>query len=182
MSNICPHHGIWECEIPITKKHVLKGVKKMNRLPNINLRSLTSTAQHLYKGGSGYRYENISTGVYPIEESLLFEVEELGNDDVFQTIYKLYNKRCKNVKQIIRWIYSFFDNVDIVWGLWVSTKDGVQRYYVPKSDYYNGFVTLTKYQLPPEKLIISDLGDEGTWYATPVYPPFLPTEEILISL
>lgn len=145
---------------------------------NIKKSALSITAKKLETNGFGYRYEGVSTGTYLIQDSLKFEIEELGNEDVFMTLQKLYNINTNNVNEIIRLIYNYF-NQQYVYGLWVSTKSNIEKVYIHPSDYEYGDVVLLKYKLPNKRLIISDLDYEGIWYATPVHPDNIPYQEAI---
>ena len=150
-----------------------------NTFPTVDLNLLTPTAQEIQTTGIGYRYEGISSGTYPIEQSLLFEVEELCNEDAFETTKNLYGLNFKNTKEITNWVYSLFSGVKTVWGLWVSTKIGVEQNYISKPDYECGPVTILRYTLPDKRLILSDLDADGVWFALETCPDWIPSQEVL---
>lgn len=149
-----------------------------NTFPTVDLNLLTPTAKEIQKKGIGYRYEGISSGTYPIEQSLLFEVEELCNEDAFETIKNLYGLNFKNTKEISKWVYSLFKGAETVWGLWVSTQLGIEQTYINQTDYESGLVTILRYELPEKRLILSDLDSEGVWFALETHPDFLSYQEI----
>lgn len=41
---------------------------------------------------NGYRYDNTDKCKYSFEEMLKYEIEELGNSDIYKTISDLYKK------------------------------------------------------------------------------------------
>lgn len=144
---------------------------------NMNVKNLSTTAKRVQTLGVGYRYEGISTGVYRIEDCLRFEVEELGNEDVFETLNKLYNINTNDIEKVIKWVYSMFKERNI-YGLWVSTKIGVEKNYIDENEYSCGPVTLLKYKLPQKGLILSDLDDQGVWFAISEHPDKLLYQEV----
>lgn len=145
-----------------------------------NKNALSKTGKRIERTGIGFRYEGCSTGTYLLKDSLLFEVIELGNVDIFITLQNLYNINTNSINAIINWAQVVLKS-DKVYGLWVSTKAGIERNYINDYDYKCGNVEIVRYELPKNRLLLSDLGDEGILYAIPCIPNDLPQSYVKVN-
>jgi hypothetical protein len=132
------------------------------------MENYSNTLKELLETKVGYRNDHYSTGHYCIKDVLDFEIIELGNEDIPETVNKFYNTN--NIWQII---FKHFPNVEInkLWGLWLTSKQGVIEYYKGKEEGYNSYL------IPDNALAISDIDDEGVLFVIDVHPSKLLKEE-----
>ncbi len=135
----------------------------MNNLLIYNIPNplLTPSCNELITNMKGYRNDDYSTGHYKILEVISFEVNELGNEDIFQTCLNLYN-----TEDVISLIKKHFntENLDNLWGLWLTTEQGVKDHYKGIEEGY------TTYSIPDNAFILSDISDEGVLFVLDSHP------------
>lgn len=128
---------------------------------------LSGTAKRLLKNNTGYRNETISGGEFFLHDVLNYEIEELGNTDIFQTVNLLYGIKFNTHYDIAYWATNML-NSSVAYGLWLTSKQGVKQWYS-----YDGSKTMTEYKLPDRYIILSDLNSEGVLFAIPCSKIFL---------
>lgn len=107
----------------------------------------------------GYRNENISNdirGDYNLKEIINFEIDELQNTDILETLNVDSKKEAISIIE-----ENFNENIEKLFGLWLATKENTEKVY--RFDEYD---ILTKYALPEDFLVISDLGPDGILIAS----------------
>ena len=135
---------------------------------------LTLSARRMMQRMRGFRNDEIyGSGHEDFEEVIKYEILELGNTDIFDTIELLYPTTLKlpeDTYQAIDTIINFFKKVyrtNKLYVKWLATKDSVYEYYGGNP---------TCYVINPNALILSDLGKEGVLFISD--KPFLPESEI----
>lgn len=121
----------------------------------------TVTLKNLLLYRIGYRNDNLSTGHYKINDVIHHEINELGNEDIIETCKIFYG-----TDDVYAVINRHFGEKQL-WGLWLTTEDGVISNYNGDSEFYDS------YKIPDNALVISDLGDEGALFVIDVYPSSL---------
>ena len=104
---------------------------------------------------NGYRYDNTDKCKYSFEEMLKYEIEELGNSDIYKTISDLYKKDLSSIKDIIRFCQSKLGS-DILYYNWICAD----KNFAKKLYYYEG-LNLYLVQVFKPCIVISDLGVDG---------------------
>ena len=122
---------------------------------------LTPSCNEMIENMIGYRNDNYSTGHYNIIDVISFEVNELSNDDIFQTCLNLYG-----TDDVVSVIENHFNtkNFHNLWGLWLTTEKGVVEHYKGSKEGYE------LYAIPENALIISDISDEGALFVIDSHP------------
>lgn len=136
------------------------------------LEELSSQAEMINTYRTGYRNEAYGRGKSPnrLAQVLSFEIVELGNLDVLDTLRRLYGAKidmrrniCTSVEQARTFICERLDcqlgDVDALW-LCCSLQDVEQWYMNPHKE-----ADIWKYTIDGPFLCISDLGQEGIMIA-----------------
>lgn len=103
----------------------------------------------------GFRTDDTYKPKYSFRDMLEYEINELGNEDIFLTIKELYNKEMKSINDIIKFCQDELnsDKLPYKW-LCVDLNTAKKLYY------YEGLELYLVQVLSPY-LVISDLGSEG---------------------
>ena len=121
----------------------------------------SKTCEQLLNDGFGYRNDDISTttSTTPLWEILEYEINELGNDDVFDYLQSL-GMNFISVDEVINYIYNtlHLPYRTPLYGMWLTTKENVLDFY---HNGENNEITISKYSIPENALIISDLDCDG---------------------
>lgn len=151
----------------------------MATIDSSNMRGLLSKeAEQVLETGIGYRCLDQATsdfGEYKPMDVFDDEINNLGNEDIPDTIENLYHNKLIKPKDID--IFCKFilksDYYNVIW-LTSDPLDAVEYY----SDGYKRFdnlssaihndgtsIPVNKYILPKKRLLLSDLGNEGQLFA-----------------
>jgi len=125
---------------------------------------MTEELKKLIKTRIGYRNENVSHSgkMLPAKKILQYEYEELGNEDILDTLYSqefidepTYEKAILFIDELNK-IYE-----KELYGLWLcsSIKDVKENYPDNYEDYTISEVAV--YKIPKEYVVLSDLGSQG---------------------
>lgn len=145
----------------------------------MDLTKLSKPAQKLVKTNTGYRcLDQVNDEYHKPVDVFDFEINELGNSDISDTIKDLYgidtNNETKQIDQFVKRIL----NTDFYHIRWLASDplDAVEYY----SDFHQRFNTLDdakhddgspipvrKYVLPADYIILSDIGSDGQLIAWP---------------
>lgn len=145
----------------------------------MDLTKLSEPAQKLVKTNTGYRcLDQVDDEYHKPVDVFDFEINELGNSDISDTIKNLYgidtNNETKQIDQFVKRIL----NTDFYHIRWLASDplDAVEYY----SDFHQRFNTLDdakhddgspipvrKYVLPADYIILSDIGSDGQLIAWP---------------
>jgi hypothetical protein len=123
--------------------------------------ALSFSCKTLLNTKIGYRNDHYSTGHYKIKQVIDFEIEELSNQDIIDTCINFYGT--DDVYAVIQRHFNT-DNFDALWGLWLTTENGVKEYYKGSEEGYNS------YSIPDKCLVISDIGEEGILFVLDQHP------------
>lgn len=140
---------------------------------------LSEANTKLIATGCGFRTDECSDDTYHTPTEILdFEINELYNDDIPDTLKKLYNFNVKNITEIDNFIKKQLrSNYELIW-LVSDPLDAIELYSSNHKRYSNlesaihkstkEPIPVTKYLLPQKYLIISDIGIDGILIAYPV--------------
>lgn len=138
----------------------------------------TNTLEYLLKEGVGYRNEQFrNSGIINLREIIDFEVLELGNTDIFDTMKILYgdngyqlneNNRLKNllsykINYTINFLVKMLDciNEDSLCGVWLTTYQNLYKYIDADT-----CTEIRKVYIHEQNMIpVSDLGTDGVLFA-----------------
>lgn len=160
-----------------------KGVTIMK--PDLKL--LTPSARQIIITRTGYRCEEQSTGYHNAQDILDYEINELGNDDIPDTLKHLYHYEYQDINQTLSWIKQHLqaDAIDLIWlaANWQSTiefySDGHKTINKLSQavDSNNDPIPIDKYTLPNHNayLLISDCDVDGQLFAYPKDMPLTVT-------
>lgn len=144
-----------------------------------DLKLLTTSAQQIIITSTGYRCEEQSTGYHNAQDILNYEINELGNDDIPDTLKHLYHYEYQGINQTLSWIKQRLqtDAIDLIWlaANWQTTiefySDGhkATNSLSQAVDSNNDPIPINKYTLPNSKdyLLISDCDVDGQLFAYP---------------
>lgn len=154
-----------------------------------NKSNLTPAAQKILLTGLGYRCLEQVGDYHEPTEVLNYEINELANDDIPDTIKQLYHYDYQTVEQLVDFINDQLgtQQFELIW-LASDPLDCIEFY----SDYHQRYQTLAaakhddgtpipvaEYLLPvDETLLISDCGIDGQLFA---YPADLTIAEKVIN-
>lgn len=138
---------------------------------------LTASAKKIIETGIGYRCEEQSTGYHEPLDILDYEINELGNNDILDTMDDLYNLDTDDIAEIDHFIKSAVkDDYDLIW-LAADPLDTIEFYSdghqqiasVKDAKHSDGTpIEITRYLLPTQNiLLISDCGVDGQLFAYP---------------
>ena len=140
-------------------------------MKNINLLNLSNRAMTMIRNKKGYRNENCyGSGVRDLREIIEYEIVELGNIDIQDTLIILYDYKPlhlleedlinedlinQEIENMIKFIKEFskFESLE---GLWLCAKEEDV-----KQLYWNEDNDLQTYYLTGNEMIISDIGYDG---------------------
>lgn len=118
----------------------------------------SETAIEILTNGFGYRDDNYSgQGIEDLESIVKYEVLELQNRDILYTCRKLYaldldiRNLKKSVEVVLKFFYHFY-NSKILYAKWLTLEKFVVYLYGKD---------VSKYSIPINSLIVSDLNTEG---------------------
>lgn len=147
-------------------------------LTNKILSKLSEANNKLVTTGCGFRTDECSDNNYhtPIE-ILDFEINELYNDDIPDTLKKLYSFNAKNITEIDKFIKNQLkSDYELIW-LASDPLDAIEfyssnhkRYPDLESAIHKSTgepIPVTKYFLSRDYLIVSDVGVDGLLIAYP---------------
>ena len=132
---------------------------------------LSAEARKVITTHTGFRCEECTDYDYhePLEV-LNYEVNELGNNDIPDTIDYLYNQHLDSVNEIDAFIKRQFrtDNYELIW-VASDPVDAIEFYGEDHKRYSNlasaidgdGLIPVTKYSWQNNVLLISDCGIDG---------------------
>lgn len=134
----------------------------------INIKHVsTDTLQSMYMLGYGYRNETFQNcGSRIFKDVINYEINELGNNDIIDTISKFYKQdKLHHIKNKVDFICDFFANIlnckiSELRCIWLTSMDGIKSAYSVNNDsdevnlYY-----INKYMYP-----VSDIGLDGTLF------------------
>ena len=139
---------------------------------------LTPAAQKILLTGLGYRCLEQASGYHEPADVLNYEINELANDDIPDTVKQLYHYDYQTVEQLVDFINDQLDTqqFELIW-LASDPLDCIEFY----SDHHQRYQTLAaakhddgtpipvaEYLLPiDETLLISDCGVDGQLFAYP---------------
>lgn len=139
---------------------------------------LTPAAKKILATGLGYRCLEQAGDYHEPAEVLDYEINELANDDIPETIKKLYNYDYQTVDQLVQFINDQLNTqqFELLW-LGADPLDCIEFY----SDYHQRYQTLveakhadgtpipvSEFLLPVDQtLLISDCGVDGQLFAYP---------------
>ena len=133
----------------------------------------------MLKQGLGFRTEDFSgSGIRSLKDVVYYEIRELGNTDILDTMSELYGLNFKpymdvedenvvadeSYHEILELIFSFLEkhfntSRDNLNAIWLTTYENVQKIYA-QSPYYQIDMIYIKDDFFP----ISDLGTDGTLF------------------
>lgn len=123
----------------------------------------SETAIEILTNGFGYRDDNYSgQGIEDLESIVKYEVLELQNRDILYTCRKLYaldydmRNLNKSIEVVLNFFYSFYES-KILYAKWLT----LEKYVV----YLYG-KNISKYQIPKDSLIVSDLNIDGILFVS----------------
>lgn len=125
---------------------------------------LSKTAAQIVATNNGYRNDFLFDGNdHRILDVISYEHAELGNDDIFDFVKKIYHINIiKHPDEFNTWLETIFQtSVDHLFGYWVTTKDSCISLYTDALD-----DEITKLTLPTNYLILSDLSIDGCLIVT----------------
>ena len=125
---------------------------------------LSNTASQIIAFNKGYRNDFLFDGDdHQILDVISYENDELGNDDIFDFIKKIYRiDIVKNSDEFKTWLEKIFQtSVDNLFGYWLTSKDSCIALYTDTLD-----DEITELTLPMDYLILSDLSVDGCLIVT----------------
>lgn len=135
------------------------------------INKLSKETQEMLNDGYGFRNDTLyGSGVEEIQKIIEFETIELENTDIFETCEELYGidyetidlnnpESVKNaVKKTIKFIFEHF-NAEVLYGKWLAPEKSIIQYYEGDED-------ISKYIIPDDAIIISDLGEQGALFVS----------------
>lgn len=125
---------------------------------------LSKTATQIVTANTGYRNDFLFDGDdHQILAVIAYEHDELGNDDVFDFVKKIYHiDIVKHPDEFKAWLEKVFQtNVTNLFGYWLTSEDNCIELYTDALDN-----EITKLTLPTNYLILSDLSIDGCLIVT----------------
>ena len=130
---------------------------------DINFLNASNTLKKIINDKRGFRNNNFQNSkVTNLKDIVKYEYNELGNEDIIDTIYKLYDHKIDKTKNIINNILEFISKllnepIDNLKGVWVTTYEAVEKLYKLNSD-----DAISVFNFNDKKwMIISDLSEDG---------------------
>lgn len=133
-----------------------------------NDKEITPFTKKLIDTGIGYRIDTEDTsGITNIKRIVKYEVEELGNEDILDTLRLILDKPDFSIKDLKNYVNDFSKHYP--YGLWLSTdiKTTKELYSSMPDLIYNTEDTVSKYRITGKAYLLSDIGSEGTLLALP---------------
>lgn len=121
---------------------------------------MSANLEEFLKTGIGFRFDNTSKCKYSFEEMLNYEINELGNTDIFCTIKDLHNINVDNIEGIIKFCKDRL-NSDTVYYKWVCSNP-----FESMGIYQDGGLDIHIVKFSEPFIVISDLNREGLLVVT----------------
>lgn len=127
---------------------------------------LSNTAKEIINSNKGYRNNSLyDSGVTCLRDIMEFEINELENEDILDTVSLLYPQaflqpdKYLNIDNILAFVQEKLDaDSDDLKGIWLTSKDGVKRNYLNHNEETEiSYVDLTN----KDYIILSDMDDMG---------------------
>lgn len=136
----------------------------------MKLYKLSVYAKQFLNTPIGYRNDSYyGSGVTDLKKILMFEYEELGNEDALDFCQEHhFNQKFSSPQQTIKAIIMYCQqvfNTNKVYGVWVAPKNAVRRIYGGAQ----GRISAYEFRGKPF-ILLSDLGEEGLLIAVPQDP------------
>ena len=131
------------------------------------MKKLSDTAIAIIRSGIGYRNDNISSGVTKLSKIIDYELYELFNVDIIETLKK-WNPDFKIpwYRSKLSAILSFISHKlnckkrDLK-GVWLTTKECCKILYCNGEEERNNITEVNLNKICNRYMIISDLGSDG---------------------
>lgn len=133
-----------------------------------NDKEITPFTKKLIDTGIGYRIDTEDTsGITNIKRIVKYEVEELGNEDILDTLRLILDKPDFSIKDLKNYVNDFSRHYP--YGLWLSTDIKTTKDLYGSMSDFDGNVedTISKYKVTGKAYLLSDIGSEGTLLALP---------------
>lgn len=152
-----------------------------------DLKLLTPSARQIIITSTGYRCEEQSTGYHNAQDILDYEINELGNNDIPDTLKRIYHYEYQDINHTLSWIKQQLktDAIDLIWlaANWQSTIEFYSDDHKSINklsqaiDSNNNPIPIDKYTLPNHNayLLISDCDVDGQLFAYPQDMPLTVT-------
>ena len=123
----------------------------------------------ILKERKGYRNNNFqNSGITSLKEILNHEVKELGNEDIFDSMKKLYpdfkcdyNSINTKISYTLNFIARYLEcSINDINAVWLTTKDNAKKLYT-----YSDSDIINCVKIPKNSMPISDLGCDGILFA-----------------
>lgn len=127
------------------------------------LDKVSQVAREMILNRYGFRDDtSYNSGVENVSEIIKYEVLTIGNKDILLTCRKLYNldfdmRNCKkSIEVVLNYLYAYY-KTDILYAKWLTLAENVVYLYGEN---------ISKYLIPINSLIISDLGFDGCLFVS----------------
>lgn len=134
----------------------------------------SQACKNILEADIGYRDENYSgSGVTSLREVITFEMTELCNTDIPETLKEIYDDfpnieisqedSCKLANFVIDYVEDKLGKSDCK-ALWLADREGFIENYIDSYNldtYGEDYVDECKVVLPADYCVISDLGSQG---------------------
>lgn len=151
----------------------IKMIVAINKLSKMQQYEFSSQLQLMTLRHIGYRTENQSNNEYHTGSEIInYEINELNNLDIFDTILDIYDVQLKTVSDINKAIeQKLGKDYQCLW-LCSNPLDTVYLYsdghkqYKSIHDIPNN-IKIDKYHIPSTAILLSDIGVDGQLFAVP---------------